>query len=40
MAGGVGARYLAFKAKDIFLRLDIAFTSEGRGYYLFFGESF
>jgi hypothetical protein len=40
MAGGLGARYLAFKSKDIFLRLDIAFTSEGRGYYLFFGESF
>ena len=40
MAGGFGARYLAFKSKDIFLRFDIAFTSEGKGYYLFFGESF
>lgn len=40
MAGGFGARYLAFKAKDIFLRFDIAFTKEGSGYYLFFGESF
>lgn len=40
IAGGIGARYLAFKAKDIFLRFDVAFTSEGKGYYLFFGEAF
>lgn len=39
-AGGVGARYLIFKSKDIFVRFDVAFTSEGSGYYFFIGESF
>ena len=40
MAGGVGARYLIFKSKDIFVRFDIAFTREGNGYYFFIGEAF
>lgn len=40
MAGGVGARYLVFKSKDIFVRFDIAFTREGKGYYFFIGEAF
>jgi hypothetical protein len=40
MAGGLGARYLIFKSKDIFVRFDIAFTGEGNGYYFFIGEAF
>jgi len=40
MAGGVGARYLIFKSKDIFVRFDVAFTREGNGYYFFIGEAF
>jgi len=40
MAGGIGARYLIFKSKDIFVRFDVAFTREGNGYYFFIGESF
>jgi outer membrane protein assembly factor BamA len=39
-AAGFGARYLIFRAKDIFVRLDIAFTAEGSGYYFFIGEAF
>jgi hypothetical protein len=40
MAGGLGARYLIFKSKDIFVRFDVAFTREGNGYYFFIGEAF
>lgn len=40
MAGGLGARYLIFRSKDIFVRFDIAFTREGNGYYFFIGEAF
>jgi len=40
LAGGLGARYLVFKSKDIFVRFDIAFTREGNGYYFFIGEAF
>ena len=40
MAGGIGARYLIFKSKDIFVRFDVAFTREGNGYYFFIGEAF
>lgn len=39
-AGGVGGRFLLFPNKDIYTRLDFAFTSEGTGYYLFIGEAF
>lgn len=39
-SGGFGIRYLLFPKKDIFLRLDIGFTSEGTGYYFHSGESF
>ncbi len=39
-AAGAGLRYLIFKAKDIYLRADLAFTNEGRGFYLFIGEAF
>jgi hypothetical protein len=38
-AGG-GLRFLLFPKKDIFTRLDIAFTEEGSGFYLFIGEAF
>jgi hypothetical protein len=40
MAGGIGARYLIFKSKDIFVRFDLAFTREGNGYYFYIGEAF
>jgi hypothetical protein len=40
MAGGVGARYLIFKSKDIFVRFDLGFTREGNGYYFYIGEAF
>jgi hypothetical protein len=39
-AGGAGIRFLLFKKKDIFTRLDWAFTEEGNGFYLFIGEAF
>lgn len=39
-AGGVGVRFLLFKKKDIYTRLDVAFTEEGPGYYFFIGEAF
>jgi hypothetical protein len=39
-AGGVGIRYLIFPKKDIFVRLDVGFTKEGRAFYIFTGESF
>lgn len=40
LAGGLGLRLLLFPDKDIFSRLDVAFTKEGPGYYLFVGEAF
>ncbi len=40
LAGGGGLRYLLFAKKDIFLRMDIGFTREGTGIYLFTGEAF
>jgi hypothetical protein len=39
-AGGVGLKFLIFPKKDIWTRLDFAFTSEGNGIYLFIGEAF
>jgi hemolysin activation/secretion protein len=39
-AAGLGLRYLVFKAKDIYFRTDLAFTNEGRGFYVFLGEAF
>lgn len=38
-AGG-GLRFLLFPKKDIFTRLDVAFTEEGTGFYIFIGEAF
>ncbi len=40
VAGGAGVRFLIFPSKDIFTRLDVAFTREGPGYYFFIGEAF
>lgn len=39
-AGGVGVRYLLFPKKDIYLRFDIGFSSDGLSYYVFNGEAF
>lgn len=39
-AGGAGVRFLLFPKKDIFTRLDLAFTREGSGIYIFIGEAF
>ncbi|NHE58104.1 BamA/TamA family outer membrane protein [Cyclobacterium plantarum] len=38
-AGG-GLRFLIFPKKDIYTRLDVAFTQEGTGFYFFIGEAF
>jgi outer membrane translocation and assembly module TamA len=39
-AGGAGIRFLVFPKKDIYSRLDFAFTREGSGIYIFVGEAF
>ncbi|NER07153.1 MAG: BamA/TamA family outer membrane protein [Okeania sp. SIO3C4] len=39
-AGGLGVRFLLFPAKDIYTRIDVAFTPEGLGYYFYIGEAF
>ena len=38
--GGAGVRYLLFPEKDIYTRIDVAFTQEGSGIYIFIGEAF
>lgn len=42
LAGGMGVRYFIFRSKDIFVRLDLAFTEESAfpGIYFFIGEAF
>jgi hypothetical protein len=40
IAVGGGPRFLVFKTKDIFVRLDAAATNEGMAYYFFLGEAF
>lgn len=40
LAGGAGLRFLLFPKKDIYSRLDLAFTKEGTGLYIFIGEAF
>jgi outer membrane protein assembly factor BamA len=40
VAGGGGVRFLLFPKKDVFTRLDFAFTKESRGFYIFIGEAF
>ncbi len=40
VAGGGGIRFLLFPKKDIYTRLDVAFTAEGPGFYFFIGEAF
>lgn len=39
-SGGLGLRYLLFPKKDIFLRFDIGFTTEGSSFYIYSGEAF
>lgn len=39
-SAGAGLRFLLFPHKDIFTRLDVAFTREGPGFYIFIGEAF
>lgn len=40
LSGGGGIRFLLFPKKDIYTRLDAAFTKEGPGFYIFIGEAF
>ncbi|AHM61125.1 hypothetical protein D770_14355 [Flammeovirgaceae bacterium 311] len=40
LSGGGGLRFLIFPKNDIFTRLDVAFTKEGPGFYIFIGEAF
>jgi hypothetical protein len=40
IAGGGGLRFLLFPKKDVFTRLDFAFTRESTGFYIFIGEAF
>lgn len=40
VAGGAGVRFMIFPSKDVFTRIDVAFTQEGIGYYFFIGEAF
>ncbi|MCE3294306.1 MAG: surface antigen [Crocinitomicaceae bacterium] len=40
LSGGAGLRFLLFPKKDIWTRLDFAFTREGHGVYIFIGEAF
>ena len=37
---GAGIRYLIFPEKDIYTRIDLAYTREGSGIYFFIGEAF
>jgi outer membrane protein assembly factor BamA len=39
-SGGGGLRFLLFPKKDIYTRIDYAFTREGGGLYIFIGEAF
>jgi len=39
-AAGGGLRFFLFPKKDVFTRLDFAFTEEGTGFYFFIGEAF
>ena len=39
-SAGAGLRFLLFPKKDIWTRVDYAFTREGGGFYLFIGEAF
>jgi len=39
-SAGAGLRFLLFPKKDIWTRVDYAFTNEGGGFYLLIGESF
>ena len=38
--GGGGLRVLTFPASDIYTRLDVGFSEDGPGFYLYVGEAF
>ncbi len=40
LAAGAGLRFQLFRKKDVWIRLDVAFTKEGNGVYIFIGEAF
>jgi hypothetical protein len=40
VSGGGGLRFLLFPKKDVFTRLDFAFSEESTGFYIFIGEAF
>lgn len=40
LAAGAGLRFLLFRKKDVWVRLDLAFTREGQGVYIYIGEAF
>ncbi|MDO1448077.1 BamA/TamA family outer membrane protein [Rhodocytophaga aerolata] len=40
VSGGGGLRFLLFPKKDVFTRLDFAFSKESNGFYIFIGEAF
>lgn len=40
LTGGAGLRFLLFPRKDIYTRLDLAFSRDGTGIYFFIGEAF
>ncbi|GGF38735.1 BamA/TamA family outer membrane protein [Echinicola rosea] len=39
-SAGAGLRFLLFPSKDIYTRIDAAFTQEGHGFYIYIGEAF
>ncbi|AWW28823.1 hypothetical protein DN752_01010 [Echinicola strongylocentroti] len=39
-SAGAGLRFLLFPKKDIYTRVDAAFTQEGHGFYIYIGEAF
>lgn len=40
LAGGAGLRFLLFPDKDVYTRVDVAFTREGPTFYVLIGEAF
>jgi len=40
LAGGAGLRFLLYPKKDVYTRLDVAFTEQGAGVYVLIGEAF
>ena len=40
LTGGAGLRLLTFPKSDIFTRLDVGFSEDGPGVYVYVGEAF